>query len=571
MYSTNDRYALMESVLSGIDGMDGETVKAIIELHKTVYKPQFEGAAEDAADLGIGLLGPFILSFGTKFVGKRVGSAAIPVVGQILGAIWLGYDLVDLGIKWNAESNRIENEKEILEKATALVDKNLANNPNAKYAAEGANRTSEIMLKNGGTLLDKAEAVGKSASHAKKASSAETVNDDEFADKFGFTKDLHIIDASKAINHPVEFFYLMIGMDEHGKKVINKESYAEFKKQFEEYWEQNKDSFYMDEDKAKAEMLKEYLHGYYKEVFLPSYKRKLTEVVDSADKNKSVEELEAEGRNSFGDIVDKEKYYATMGFRPDGKVTDMKKFSKAFTEKTGLDLHYNPVSDKGKRLLTRMLKDPSDEYLKYLPAPVFLMTKEDQKPFIEKAKDPNRRGESQFGVYGDAVNAMDAYSAASSNAAARRGMANGQQVGQEQSTGNSAGTPSNNSAGAQSNSSASNDDITNAPDVIKTGPWHKVVGKDELTRIYNLNNPRGKHLMRLGYILNIKNGKFYRMSDEDRKIMPQVVYADLDETSRKHAAERRQVKLQQGKLTRADMTADEIAESNRRAGLPEDL
>lgn len=570
MYSTNDRYALMESVLSGIDGMDGDTVKAIIELHRTVYKPQFEGAAEDAADLGIGLLGPFILSFGTKFVGKRIGSAAIPVVGQILGAIWLGYDLVDLGIKWNAESNRIENEKEILEKATALVDKNLANNPNAKYAAEGANRTSEIMLKNGGTLLDKAEAVGKSARHAKKASSVETVNDDDFADKFGFTKDLHIIDASKAINHPVEFFYLMIGMDEHGKKVINKESYAEFKKQFEEYWEQNKDSFYMDEDKAKAEMLKEYIHGYYKEVFLPSYKRKLTEVVDSADKDKSVEELAEEGRNSFGDIVDKEKYYATMGFRPDGKVTDIEKFSKAFTEKTGLDLHYNPVSDKGKRLLTRMLKDPSDEYLKYLPAPVFLMTKEDQKPFIERAQDPNRRGESQFGVYGDAVNAMDAYSASSSNAAARRGIANGQQVGQEQSTGNSSGTPSNNSASAQSNASGSADDITNAPDVIKTGPW-ETVGKDELTRIYNLNNARGKHLMRLGYILNIKNGKFYRMSDEDRKIMPQVVYADLDETSRKHAAERRQVKLQQGKLTRADMTADEIAESNRRAGLPEDL
>lgn len=570
MYSTNDRYALMESVLSGIDGIDGETVKAIIALHRTVYKPQFEGAAEDAADLGIGLLGPFILSFGTKFVGKRIGSAAIPVVGQILGAIWLGYDLVDLGIKWNAESNRIENEKEILEKATALVDKNLANNPNAKYAAEGANRTSEIMLKNGGTLLDKAEAVGKSARHAKKASSVETVNDDEFADKFGFTKDLHIIDASKAINHPVEFFYLMIGMDEHGKKVINKESYAEFKKQFEEYWEQNKDSFYMDEDKAKAEMLKEYIHGYYKEVFLPSYKRKLTEVVDNADKDKSVEELAEEGRNSFGDIVDKEKYYATMGFRPDGKVTDIEKFSKAFTEKTGLDLHYNPVSDKGKRLLTRMLKDPSDEYLKYLPAPVFLMTKEDQKPFIERAQDPNRRGESQFGVYGDAVNAMDAYSASSSNAAARRGIANGQQVGQEQSTGNSSGTPSNNSAGAQSNSSASADDITNAPDVIKTGPW-PTVGREKLTEIYNLNNPRGKHLMRLGYILNIKNGKFYRMSDEDRKIMPQIVYADLDETSRKHAAERRQVKLQQGKLTRADMTADEIAESNRRAGLQEDL
>lgn len=569
MYSTNDRYALMESVLSGIDGMDGETVKAIIELHRTVYKPQFESAGEDAAELGAAVLGPVVLSLAAKFAAKR-GIAAIPIIGWVISAVWLGYDLVDLGIKWHNESKRIENEQESLEKAKSIVEKNLANNPNAKYAAEGANRTSEIMLKNGGTLLDKVEAVGKSARHAKKASSVETVNDDDFADKFGFTKDLHIIDASKALYHPVEFFYLMIGMNEHGNKVINKESYADFKKQFEEYWEQNKDSFYMDEEKAKADMLKEYIHGYYKEVFLPSYKKKLSEVVDSADKNKSVEELEAEGRNSFGDIVDKEKYYASMGFRPDAKVTDIEKFSNAFIEKTGLDLHYNPVSDKGKRLLTHMLKDPSGEYLKYLPAPVFLMTEEDQKPFIARAQDPNRRGESQFGVYGDAVDAMDAYSAASNNAAARQGMANGKHVGQEQSTGNSAGTPSNNSAGAQSNSSASDDDITNAPDVIKTGPW-KTVGKDELTRIYNLNNARGKHLMRLGYILNIQNGKFYRMSDEDRKIMPQVVYADLDETSRKHAAERRKVKLQQGKLTRADMTADEIAESNRRAGLPEDL
>lgn len=566
MYSTNDRYALMESVLSGIDGMDGDTVKAIIELHRTVYKPQFESAGEDAAELGAAVLGPVVLSLASKFAAKR-GIAAIPVIGWVISAVWMGYDLVDLGIKWHDESNRIENEQESLEKAKSIVEKNLANNPNAKYATEGANRTSEIMLTNGGTLMDKAEAVGKSARHAKKPSASATINDDEFADKFGFTKDLHIIDATKALHHPVEFFYLMIGMNEHGNKVSNTEAYAAFKKQFEEYWEQNKDSFYMDEEAAKAKMLKEYIHDYYNEVFLPSYKRKLTEVVDGADKDKSVEELAEEGRNSFGDIVDKEKYYATMGFRPDGTVTDIGKFSNAFIEKTGLDLHYNPVSDKGKRLLTRMLKDPSGEYLKYLPAPVFLMTKEDQKPFIERAQDPHRRGESQFGVYGDAVNAMDAYSAASNNAAssnaARQGIANGQHVGQERSTDNSSGTPS--------NSSASDDDITNSPDVMNhSGPW-KTVGKDKLAYLYSNSPDRHRRLMRLGYIMDINTGKFYRMSDEDRKIMPQVVYADLDEKSRKHAEERRKVKLQQGKLTRADMTADEIAESNRRAGLPEDL
>jgi hypothetical protein len=320
----------------------------------------------------------------------------------------------------------------------------------------------------------------------------------------------------------------------------------------------------MDEDKAKAEMLKEYLHGYYKEVFLPSYKRKLTEVVDSADKNKSVEELEAEGRNSFGDIVDKEKYYATMGFRPDGKVTDMEKFSKAFTEKTGLDLHYNPVSDKGKRLLTRMLKDPSDEYLKYLPPAAFLMTEEDRKPFVEKAKDPKRRGESQFGRYGNAVVSSGAVSR---QAVANQQAANGQQGAQEMPRENTTVK-----SGAQpARQAAPKQDITDAPDVDKSsGPWRVVLGKERLANIYRNSPDRHRHLMRLGYIMNIKNGKFYRMNDADKKVMPQVVYDELDEVSRKNAEERRQVKLRQGRLTTADMTPEEIAESNRRAGLPQE-
>ena len=115
-------------------------------------------------------------------------------------------------------------------------------------------------------------------------------------------------------------------------------------------------------------------------------------------------------------------------------------------------------------------------------------------------------------------------------------------------------------------------DITDAPDVVKhTGPWQRSLGKKRLADMYREAPDRHRHLMRLGYIMNIQDGKFYRMTDEDRKVMPQVVYDEQDEVSRKNAEERRLVKLRQGRLTNADMTEDEIAASNRRAGLPDDL
>lgn len=552
----------MEAALNGIDGMDNETVQAIIALHKTVYRPQFESGDGVASIAVSGLFnGAFLYSALTAIASKiatAMGGTAIPVVGWIASAamlVWAGYDVAKMGSKIYGEAKNIANEQEMLNNAKAIVEQNVANNPYAKYAMEAASRTSEILLTNGGNLLDKVDAVGKSASHAKNESASSSMDDDDFVEKFGFTKELQIIDATKALNHSVEFFYLMIGMNEHGNKVINKESYAEFKKQFEEYWEEHRDFLpYFNEEEAKAKMLKEFVHKYYNDVFLPSYKKKLSEVVASSDKNKSVDELAEEGRDEFGEIVDKEKYYASMGFRPDGKVTDIGKFSNAFMSKTGLDLHYNPVSEKGKRLLERMLKDPSGEYLKYLPAPVFLMTEEDKKPFIEQAKDPQRRGESKFGSYGDALNA---YNAASNKPAARQQAPNG-----EQQAGKNSTTPA--------KASSADEDITNSPDFVKTGPW-KTIGKAELANLYKLSNARGKHLMRLGYILNIKNGKFYRMSDEDRKVMPQVVNDALDDVALQHARERRQVNLQQGRLTRADMTDAENAEFNKKAGLPADL
>lgn len=570
MYSnlcqTNDRYILLESLLNRIEGIDSETVNAIIALHHTVYKPQFENADSVASIASTLLSGPAIsacISAVVSTIAKKTGAAAIPVIGWVISIgslLWTAYDVYDMSTKLYSESKQIAREDEALKKAKATVEENVANNPYAKYAVNAADRTTEILSTSGGTIFDKLSEVGRTTTSAQSESTT-TLDDEDFEEKFGFTKDLQIVDGEKALAHSKQYFFLMNGMNEYGNKVIDKEAYKDYLDEFEEYWEQHRDFFpYLDEKAARAKMIPEFTRHFYNDTFMPEFKKRLTDAKGASDKNKTLDELAAEGRNEFGEIVDKEKYYATMGFRPDGRLTDMNKFSKAFVAKTGLDLSYNPVTPDGQRLLEQMLKDPSGEYMKYLPPAAFLMTEEDRKPFVEKAKDPKRRGESQFGRYGNAVVSS---SAASRQAVANQTAENGQQVSQERQTQAATVRPARQAGSTQ--------DVTDAPDVDKSsGPWKLVFGKERLASIYGNSPERHRRLMRLGYIMNINNGKFYRMNDADKKVMPQVVYDELDEVSRKNAEARRQVKLRQGRLTTADMTPEEIAESNRRAGLPQE-
>lgn len=570
MYSnlcqTNDRYILLESLLNRIEGIDSETVNAIIALHHTVYKPQFENADSVASIASTLLSGPAIsacISAVVSTIAKKTGAAAIPVIGWVISIgslLWTAYDVYDMSKKLYSESKQIAREDEALKKAKETVEENVSKNPYAKYAVNAADRTTEILSTSGGTIFDKLSEVGRTTTRAQSESTT-TLDDEDFEEKFGFTKDLQIVDGEKALAHSKQYFFLMNGMNEYGNKVIDKEAYKDYLDEFEEYWEQHRDFFpYLDEKAARAKMIPEFTRHFYNNTFMPEFKKRLTDAKGARDKNKTLDELAAEGRNEFGEIVDKEKYYATMGFRPDGRLTDMNKFSKAFVAKTGLDLSYNPVTPDGQRLLEQMLKDPSGEYMKYLPPAAFLMTEEDRKPFVEKAKDPKRRGESQFGRYGNAVVSS---SAASRQAVANQTAENGQQVSQERQTQAATVRPARQAGSTQ--------DVTDAPDVDKSsGPWKLVFGKERLASIYGNSPERHRRLMRLGYIMNINNGKFYRMNDADKKVMPQVVYDELDEVSRKNAEARRQVKLRQGRLTTADMTPEEIAESNRRAGLPQE-
>ena len=575
MYSnlcqTNDRYILLESLLNRIEGIDSETVNAIIALHHTVYKPQFENA-DGVASIAVNALlsGPALISCLAGITAKiatAAGGVSIPIFGWVISIgslLWTAYDVYDMSKKAYAESKQIAREDEALKKAKATVEENVAKNPYAKYAVNAADRTTEILSTSGGTIFDKLSEVGRTTTRSQ-SESMTTLDDEDFEEKFGFTKDLQIVDGEKALAHSKQYFFLMNGMNEYGNKVIDKEAYKDYLDEFEEYWEQHRDFFpYLDEKAARAKMIPEFTRHFYNDTFMPEFKKRLTDAKGASDKNKTLDELAAEGRNEFGEIVDKEKYYATMGFRPDGRLTDMNKFSKAFVAKTGLDLSYNPVTPDGQRLLEQMLKDPSGEYMKYLPPAAFLMTEEDRKPFVEKAKDPKRRGESQFGRYGNAVVSS---SASSRQEVANQTAENGQQVSQERQTQAATVKPGVRPA----RQAVSTQDVTDAPDVDKSsGPWKLVFGKERLASIYGNSPERHRRLMRLGYIMNINNGKFYRMNDADKKVMPQVVYDELDEVSRKNAEARRQVKLRQGRLTTADMTPEEIAESNRRAGLPQE-
>lgn len=573
--SLKNNYALMESALNAIEGLDTDTVRAIIDLHQTIYAPQFESADGVAsAALSTGMNGYFIGAgaFGlVSAIGGAVAAVAgapalgialagLGVAGAVGGLIWSIYDGYGSATRAKDEASRADREAAVIKDAKAAVEKNLSSNPFTKYATNAAKRTSEILSKTGGTLFDKVDAVGQSVSHVKEDNTT-SMDDDDFEEKYGFTKDLQIVDATKALNHSLQFYFLMNGMNENGNKVIDKKAYAEFQEAFEDYWEEHRDLLpYLNEKAAKAKMFPEFVRHYYTDTFMPAYKKKLAKAIEDSDQNKSVAELEAEGRDEFGKVVDKNKYYASMGFSADGKVTDIKKFSNAFMAKTGLDLSYNPVSPEGHRLLERMMKDPSSEYLKYLPAPVFLMTEEDQKPFIEKAKDPDRRGESQFGRYGSEM-----ISAAGANQA----VAGQQQAGQEQQVGRKVKGPAQQAVRPVSKQAAPKQDITDAPDVMKQAPQWRTVGKAQLAYIYGVANDRAKHLMRLGYIMNIKDGKFYRMSDEDRNTMSKIVFEEMDRRSHENAQKRRQVALNQGRLTRAEMTQSEIDASNKKAGFPQ--
>ena len=87
MYSNSslkNNYALMESALNCIEGLDTDTVRAIIDLHQTIYAPQFESADGVAsAALSTGMNGYFI-GAGAAGLASAITGAVAAVAGAVL-------------------------------------------------------------------------------------------------------------------------------------------------------------------------------------------------------------------------------------------------------------------------------------------------------------------------------------------------------------------------------------------------------------------------------------------------------------------------------------------------------
>jgi hypothetical protein len=139
----------MEAALKQLDGVDYETVNAIIALHQAVYKPQFESGSSVASIAVSGVFNTAFLVSALSVVASRVAAAmcgaAIPVVGWVVAAgslLWAAYDVATMGSKIYDESKIIANEQNLLDNAKSVVEKNVAKDPYAKYALEAANRTS---------------------------------------------------------------------------------------------------------------------------------------------------------------------------------------------------------------------------------------------------------------------------------------------------------------------------------------------------------------------------------------------------------------------------------------------
>mgnify|MGYP003464678240 CR=1 FL=1 len=81
----NDNYALMEAALKAIDGIDQDTANAIIRLHQTVYKPQFESVGSVVGlSLSSVLIGTALRSSVCGLIAKiaaAAGGASIPFIG----------------------------------------------------------------------------------------------------------------------------------------------------------------------------------------------------------------------------------------------------------------------------------------------------------------------------------------------------------------------------------------------------------------------------------------------------------------------------------------------------------
>ena len=535
MLSNNEKYILLESSLKDIYGLDPDSVGTIISLHKEIYSsPELE-SADGVLNMGMGV-GLMILGC---FVGKKSAVIGLPGIGAALYIASIAWGLVDVarGIyKMHEEYGKAAEEQAAMETAQNTISNKVAKNfPGSASISSSADKAIGIMNATSGTLLDKLDAIAMQFPINSGASGVGSRDSQEsLQNNYGFDSELNITDPVLAKSHPKEYFNYSIGMDSQGKTVINKKANDEFMKKFETYWDEHSDLFYINTEKAKKEMLEEFKSYYYTTYFLPDFAAKLRISDASTLASKSSAQLGMEGKDKSGKVIDKDKYYASMGFDRNSTVTDKQLFGKYFSANTGLDLNYNPVNENGKALLKKMLSDPNSEYMKYMPAPAFLMVPEDRKIYAERAMNPNTRGQSRLGELGSAGG---------------DDITHGQQDYGNELTASSANAVAGKSAG---NPGKSNDASSESAQASV-----KSFGKDTITKWYNSGDDSVKGMLVRGWYKDPTTGEKKKLSPEDADYAFQCSHNEISALQQKADERRRLNKLHNGTLAAHNMTQAE--------------
>lgn len=555
MLSNNDKKLLFIQSLNQLESIDDDTKNQIMMYHSECY-PVFEsesGLIKGA--LGLAIMG----------IGCIAGGPIAVAVGLIVGGALTGFAAYDAYTGYYAERDNME-------KIASAVS-SFSGSPVVSNAAK---TTANIFQETKGNLVDKMNAIGELFEDV------ETLNETHYSERYssvyGFDSDLNITDPDIAEEHTANYFYLTIGMDSTGKKIINQEKFNNAMKGFEAYWNKHKSFHFTDSGEAenRKNLLKRYISGLYAQE-LPSIKEKIElarAVLDNGSNTNG-----KRGMTDDGQVYDKKLYYSSMGFDEDGNITNLPLFIKWFKKETGLDENYNPINDKGK--ITHAKIYGGDEVLQYVSPATFLMLPEDVEKQIKTGRERMEKGEVQttslrkqyLGGFDRLEQGFKNVKAKASKVAGGVPSAVGGAVGNASSAvGSAVGNAKDGLVGMAGTVS---DKAKSAWSSIKDGASGLVSsGKNKIDSIlakaeplkgrasdhginlierYKSLDGKEKDMLMFGYIK--LNGKSYRLCDDDIYLLQSYIRDHMNDN--RHDTERRKELIRRGIIKTDDMTPDE--------------
>lgn len=573
MLSNNEKKLLFIQTLGKLESIDHDTRMKILQYHTECYPIMESESGLIKGGIGLAIMGITCLA----------GGPIAAAIGLAVGGTLTGLGAYEAYKGYYGERENMEN---IADAVSSFAG--------SEVVSQSAKTTANIFQETKGTLVDKMNAIGELFE------SPETLNETHYEQRYssvyGFDSDLDITDPDVAEEHIANYFYLMIGMDSTGKKVVDQARFNNAMKGFNSYWEKNKSFHITDSGEAeeRQKYLKKYIAGLYSE-YTPKIKEKI-ELARSVSGAKKSEPLSKRGMTEDGQVYDKKLYYSSMGFKEDGTITNMPLFMKFFKKETGLDEDYNPINDKGK--VTHAKIYGTDKVMQYVTPATFLMLPDDVKKQVDIGRQRMENGEvqttalrkQQLGGFDRLQYGLDnlkknASTLAGGATATAGGVVDRVKNGASDLAGNvsdKAGYAKDyladkaGAAGRYVKNGVSNalnagqqkmySLLGKAEDFVKSDteemPGRASEEGIDLISLYNSLEGKDKDMLMMGY-LKKSDGKSYRLCDDDIYMLQSYIRDASRHKQTENQKERRKKLIERGQIKRNDMTPEEIEYANK--------